>query len=770
MIGWLPTYILRVVRENFERFVFSQTVEEKCLWAMMMDDVNVNRRVRPSSYESAVGGFAALGLCRCASTQNVSTLVKSYDDLVAIKEAMETSSCGMLADEMTAVFIAPNRRHANSPRLLLASGTCKKGDQSSEISLVINTISNVWTTDPRGEKMRGPMPAVWADGAGTFVKGSHAALEKQPLPATHALHPQISQMILFNDFYSCSSNAVAVSGGSEQKHTVKRTKEAIKSEKRTYGVHGDKGPKMDGTLLRAIITDLHEIGSPSSRWNLVDVAIMFKSGFADAQNVPACVLLMRAIVSLSDRTSDNFPMYSARPLAFKAIKPTLDILSRYFGCLLVMLTKKDCTVNYHLGNLAELAFLAFALWRRNGTSFIPAQNYRNTQSMIKTIYTSVLTAIDHKIMSYFLYQDADDRVEVAFGILRSLFTGANMDCNEFEDRATAMMVIDQIFVRRPELHSGSRHLNVPCADGIATTDHMNAELYLRVEGTRLGDEGCFDLTRIDLSTCNPVRAWNSAAARVANFLADRDFTREEVNFVSIARTPNVDMLRPQGTWVGVKETDDDVAGASRRDVDADDDCGALERELAPPPDRVGEEQPTPRRIAIPGHEGDFHIEAAFKNIFSGVALKKSVDRNRRVMNMPASGAEGALAIAASNNEEDEADEAIPLLHCHVDPLIVAVHSGSFVTLAVVVPIKVKLVDNTYHLTVPLSHLKEPGTSLTANVMMLRHVDEEDENLLVWNGKGFSGVIEFDAACCDVIDPKVTRLEKHGIAYSFKVTL
>eukprot|EP00966_Prymnesium_polylepis_P236000 5457985-Prymnesium_polylepis.2 len=43
--GWLPVYIVRVVRENLERFVFSSSPPEKrCLWSIMLDDVNVDRR------------------------------------------------------------------------------------------------------------------------------------------------------------------------------------------------------------------------------------------------------------------------------------------------------------------------------------------------------------------------------------------------------------------------------------------------------------------------------------------------------------------------------------------------------------------------------------------------------------------------------------------------------------------------------------------------------------------------------------------------------
>eukprot|EP00966_Prymnesium_polylepis_P287980 6651277-Prymnesium_polylepis.1 len=130
-----------------------------------------------------------------------------------------------------------------------------------------------------------------------------------------------------------------------------------------------------------------------------------------------------------------------------------------------------------------MSFLLLALWRRNGAAFLPAQNYHNTQSVIKAIFTSVLTGIEEQIETYFTFLDSDDRLEVSFSILRAMFPGVNFDCVQFEDRQSAVMTIQDIFARRPELDRGSKHLRTTGVSGLATDDHMNPASYVRIDGT-----------------------------------------------------------------------------------------------------------------------------------------------------------------------------------------------------------------------------------------------------------------------------------------------
>ena len=162
--------------------------------------------------------------------------------------------------------------------------------------------------------------------------------------------------------------------------------------------------------------------------------------------------------------------------------------------------------------------------------------------------------------------------EVSFCILRALFSGANFDCVQFVERASAVMIIQRIFTRRPEIELASRHLVPPDpTSGVATQDHMNPSSYLRIEG----EEGGVDRTRCSIkkNVCNPVKAWNDTPVRISTFLAEQGFAPELLNFIAIASS-GVDMLRPEGRWVGVTaiELDDEVDEiVVSEDVGGDDD-------------------------------------------------------------------------------------------------------------------------------------------------------------------------------------------------------
>eukprot|EP00966_Prymnesium_polylepis_P036876 855506-Prymnesium_polylepis.1 len=78
-------------------------------------------------------------------------------------------------------------------------------------------------------------------------------------------------------------------------------------------------------------------------------------------------------------------------------------------------------------SVAKLAHLAFVLYRKNGTAFIPGQHYYNTQILLRTKYVSQAVSKAEGNAYYFPYQDADDRLEGLFGMVRTLEHGSNFD-------------------------------------------------------------------------------------------------------------------------------------------------------------------------------------------------------------------------------------------------------------------------------------------------------------------------------------------------------
>ena len=73
---------------------------------------------------------------------------------------------------------------------------------------------------------------------------------------------------------------------------------------------------------------------------------------------------------------------------------------------------------------------------------------------------------------YYIFLDSTDPLEQLFGIIRDLHgPGTQVDCIQFEERATAAMSIAAIYSRRPEWQRGSRRLT-------GSLDHMNPKLLI----------------------------------------------------------------------------------------------------------------------------------------------------------------------------------------------------------------------------------------------------------------------------------------------------
>ena len=73
---------------------------------------------------------------------------------------------------------------------------------------------------------------------------------------------------------------------------------------------------------------------------------------------------------------------------------------------------------------------------------------------------------------YYIFLDSTDPLEQLFGIIRDLHgPGTQVDCIQFEERATAAMSIAAIYSRHPEWQRGSRRLT-------GSLDHMNPRAWL----------------------------------------------------------------------------------------------------------------------------------------------------------------------------------------------------------------------------------------------------------------------------------------------------
>jgi hypothetical protein len=129
----------------------------------------------------------------------------------------------------------------------------------------------------------------------------------------------------------------------------------------------------------------------------------------DEQDVPAMMKLFIAISKLADVSVDTLAtagLGSAAALAVKAKE--LQLVGAVASAYVFLLTGADKSITEHLVNLADMQFTIFVLQRRNGTKFLPGQNYSNTSTMIRAKFKSVALAQVEGIDVYYIFQDCDD--------------------------------------------------------------------------------------------------------------------------------------------------------------------------------------------------------------------------------------------------------------------------------------------------------------------------------------------------------------------------
>ena len=260
----------------------------------------------------------------------------------------------------------------------------------------------------------------------------------------------------------------------------------------------------------------------------------------DEQNVEAMVMLFQALAKLSDVTAETLSGAGLGVPALLGVKANeLQLIGAIAACYVFLFTANDKSIHEHLVNLAELQFLLFVLFRRNGTSFLPGQNYSNTSSMIRAKFKSVALAQAEGITVYYIFLDCDDLLEGFFGVLRTMSgTHSNFDMLQLEEKAGAAMQVCEIYTRRPEWDRGSRRLS-------GSLDHWNTRSWT----------GCVDPSKV-----NVPQAWAEGMGRArGRFCATGLIPTAQVDFAAIAREvvgegagghPTV--LMPRGVRVGAQ--------------------------------------------------------------------------------------------------------------------------------------------------------------------------------------------------------------------------
>jgi hypothetical protein len=296
------------------------------------------------------------------------------------------------------------------------------------------------------------------------------------------------------------------------------------------------------------------------------------------------------------------------------------------------------------------------------------------------------------------------------------------------------MQCDAVFERRPELAKEARHLATTDARG--PDDHNNPRTFLSWGAGQGQDRARVAVAPVSLLTC-----WNLGGERAASALTrDGLYTAAEVDWASIAAaTPDVDMLRPfpDGNWVGVTVTDDDVekpiTPAPTADAAREAEAAVTFEESLPVMPTSNELIDLELRVApcsiegVPGCIGPVGASKALRIAMDGLSKTSDTSRIARSIGKGKSGEE--VTSFASTGEE--------ILAGSSPCMVLVLLKGFGVTPAILLPESFTFLEygtkvTSTAISTELFHV--PGSTLTGHVMVLK----PNGATLVWRSGGSCG--------------------------------
>ena len=469
------------------------------------------------------------GLCRhCADTT-----YDAYADAQRIEDGLNDGTFHY-AKEAEVFCIGINHPTFTGLIPICISPTCKKddvvGESTHTVEAIISTITRKWHTYDISKQFI--MSVYNSDGAPPFRKGVGGVLNKDLPPAIRAVY------VGPGDVKRCPLlNLVGGSDGTtascDTDHLAKRFRGRIRSAM--------------GIMIKLCIFTKSDLANILQMAGVVtspeEAHRLFNPD--DLMDVLETVKCLHAVGKLASIAMSDFPSgWRSVPENHHKFREMR---------LLGLVSKMMCTavvghdgeieeegdhlsISGYLTNLSKLAHVLFILYRCNRTDFIPAQNYRNWQEMIKNIFISLTQAKVNGVEVFYWFLQSNKRIEEFFGILRSLRRGdLNFDAWDIRNRISDASIVQWIYAQHPEWNDQARHLK-------SSADRKNTKSW----------KGCVDPSKVDEVAC-----WmNGRNDAIASLRASRLFEEAELDIDAIVEAePGVDMFRPYQKRIGVHAGD-----------------------------------------------------------------------------------------------------------------------------------------------------------------------------------------------------------------------
>jgi hypothetical protein len=195
--------------------------------------------------------------------------------------------------------------------------------------------------------------------------------------------------------------------------------------------------------------------------NLLGSCILSFFDGVDPQNVPKASALLTHLHQAS-----QLPSLSSRP----EHKPFI-LLGEVLGSFVLPYTTPTMLLAEQITSLVKCSHLLFALYRIDGTQFLPGQLIYDIQALIKNAVFCVAKAqIIDASCPFYLLQTGTGQLETRFGTCRTTTSDCNSDILQMCKHAASAQHINGIFSEHP---SGNRAPYRLSLDGKSGVDHTN---------------------------------------------------------------------------------------------------------------------------------------------------------------------------------------------------------------------------------------------------------------------------------------------------------
>lgn len=527
------------VNENIGHFFCEQQRPRDmpaCGHSLLLDGVALEEKCR---YLRSVDSI--LGVCR-EHGGGLDLRVLSAESVLAVDAALHNEKpCAHYASEATVVAVAPFQNTSYFAVPIALSGSCK-GETGDGMAVWLQEVIRAWRENEDGEMAHGPLWSVATDGESTMRSCRFQLCMSQELSPSNPLHHLLRNLPGLNLFTGPGDLTMTC----DPKHLFKSMcRESLR------GAVTDKCigfatllRSREGILVHRTVVNKNQLRSHLARLPDID-AKTIKSLIdpADKQNVPKAVALIQYIGQLRNLNTSS---YTPSRLEEHCV---LGVLGEVFNSFMRPFIDVQMTLTEQVTSLIKYSHLAFSLYQKHGTQFMTSALYSDTQATVKDV---IFCIAKQKLLDpskpFYIIQVGSDRLEMCFCNARTQTHHRNFDILELSYKLATASIISSIYIRHPELDSGSRRLNLTNTIGV---DHVNPKSWI----------GDVIVDNVSLQVC-----WEKGRNEAQAFLSSL-FPQDQLDNLSrILSQHDRDLLRPFGSYIGFSgdpDLSDDTSGTAQ---------------------------------------------------------------------------------------------------------------------------------------------------------------------------------------------------------------